>query len=119
MLFRPNIHRCRSGSFSISIGEPIIALAEINYSVNLIGVTKYNVISNVTNNIFRMTHKFLDINSKTGLYSLYLGFSLFELAKKSGMYKNQNEWDLWKQIVENNLYSCVALQWQKQLLSEL
>ena len=97
---------CMGGyTFFDSNGEPIITPAEINYPVNLIDVTKYNVISNVTNYIFRMTHKFLDINSKTGLYSLYLRFSLFELAKRSGMYKNQNEWDLWKQIVENNLYS--------------
>ena len=71
--------------------------------LNVNDFTKYFTIPEITNNIYQLSNKFLDVNSKEGLYLLYLAYSLFVKAKQNQ--PNQQDEDLWKSIIENNIYA--------------
>lgn len=47
--------------------------------------------------------KILEVNSKSGVYPLWLCHTLWRLQGHDGM-TNQEEWQLWKKVIEDNLY---------------
>ena len=58
----------------------------------------------VTNQVIKNTDaKVLEINSKTGLYPLYITYSLFRERLKSPL-EHRNEKAIWKETVENNIF---------------
>ena len=57
----------------------------------------------ITDNVFELSNKFLDINSKLGLYLLYMAYSLFTKVKQDQPIAN--DYDLWKTIIENNIFA--------------
>ena len=81
---------------------------EVNNSTDFSSLNPYLLtrkvsIDSVTPNLFKLSNKFLDINSKLGLYLLYLAYSLFVKAKQNQPILNES--DLWKQIIENNIFA--------------
>ena len=80
--------------------------------------------TNVTNNIFyNYNSRILEINSKTGLYPLYMAYSLFKLIKEPEYYKNNltgergksrtaeqyyrqagNDLEIWKDVLQDNIF---------------
>lgn len=76
-------------------------------------VTKEINIPEITNNVFESSHQFLDINSKLGLYLLYIAYSLFAKAKQNQ--PTTSDKDLWKSIIENNIFGMCKSQMAKAL----
>lgn len=71
---------------------------------NKLDIPRYVIQGEVTSSIFEGENSaILDINSKTGLYSLYSCYSIFKNRKEKN--PNHNPEDLWKSIVENNIYA--------------
>ena len=66
-------------------------------------VTKEVNLPEITDNVFELSNKFLDVNSKLGLYLLYMAYSLFAKAKQDQPIANDH--DLWKTIIENNIFA--------------
>jgi hypothetical protein len=54
-------------------------------------------------NIFTLDAKILDINSKTGLYPLFVATSIYMNVIDKGLRKNTE--NLWEEILENNVYA--------------
>ncbi|MDR0752448.1 MAG: Eco57I restriction-modification methylase domain-containing protein, partial [Christensenellaceae bacterium] len=69
---------------------------EIDDNINL----RYINYPNITDRALNKDTMILDINSKTGLYPLYLAFSLYETLKT----KNTNSERLWQKIIKDNIY---------------
>ena len=60
--------------------------------------------SGITKNVFKNKDvKFLEINSKTGLYPLYITYTLYENLKEE-LNLQKDSFTLWKSIIENNLF---------------
>ena len=69
---------------------------------------------NVTQNIFNTSTKILEINSKTGLYPLYVTYSLYRQRMKDFAQENlindvnnytiEEEQVIWDDIIKNNIY---------------
>ena len=60
----------------------------------------------VTKNVFNKNTHILEINSKTGLYPLYVTYSVYK-QKLETLNKNlsiKEQWDLWVETVENNIF---------------
>ncbi|VEU59530.1 Eco57I restriction-modification methylase domain-containing protein [Mesomycoplasma neurolyticum] len=57
----------------------------------------------LTENIYSLKAKILDINSKTGLYLLFVAYNIFQHFIDKG-YK-QNREKLWQKIIENNVFA--------------
>lgn len=60
----------------------------------------------ITKNIFKNTDaKILEINSKTGLYPLYITYSIFSgRCEKIQNLTIERQEEIWKEIIENNLF---------------
>lgn len=58
----------------------------------------------ITTNVFcNPDTRILELNSKSGVYPLWLACTLWKLQRHSGM-DDKQDWDLWKSILENNLF---------------
>lgn len=61
----------------------------------------------ITDDIFKPNTKILEINSKTGLYPLYMAYTLYKKRKKQeNPYVDSKDWNkkLWREILEKNIY---------------
>lgn len=64
----------------------------------------------ITDKVFNKDSKVLEINSKTGLYPLYVAFSIYqyrynvESAYWSKSEYTQKDKELWQEVLENNIY---------------
>lgn len=62
------------------------------------------IYKSVSEKIFVADTKVLDINSKTGLYPLYIAYSIFNLLKnKHG--KTKKSEDLWAEVLKKNIFA--------------
>lgn len=61
----------------------------------------------ITDQIFgNVNTRLLEINSKSGVYPLWLTYTLWRTLKKDrGVLSKDEEWKLWKNIVENNIFT--------------
>lgn len=61
---------------------------------------------NVTSEVFDEKTKILEINSKTGLYQLYVAYTIYK--NKVDSYDKElsieEQWDIWLDIVKNNIF---------------
>ncbi|SMH68808.1 Type III restriction-modification system, restriction subunit [Latilactobacillus curvatus] len=79
-------------------------------SPNEKGNIRYINKNTITNEIFSKDSKILEINSKTGLYPLYMAFTLYKkrFEKESGNWRKsewvQNDKALWEDILIRNIY---------------
>lgn len=73
-----------------------------------------------TNNILNNDKsKILEINSKTGLYSLYVAYSIFMyrlLNYNKRDFTEKSELDFWKETIENNIYIICKTKMAKQIV---
>ena len=60
----------------------------------------------VTKNIFNNKTKILEINSKTGLYPLYMAYSTYKQKLKDfdKELSIEEQWDLWLETIKNNIF---------------
>ena len=64
----------------------------------------------ITEKVFNKKSRFLDINSKTGLYPLYVAYSLYrKLLDEQSPNWHKNQWhikqkELWQSVLENNIF---------------
>ena len=61
----------------------------------------------ITDDVFKLNTKILEINSKTGLYPLYMAYTLYKKRKKQeNPYVDSKDWNkkLWREILEKNIY---------------
>lgn len=64
----------------------------------------------ITKSAFHKDVKVLEINSKTGLYPLYMAYSIYkERFNEESIHWNSSEWiakdkALWKEVLENNIF---------------
>ncbi|HZJ89375.1 MAG TPA: Eco57I restriction-modification methylase domain-containing protein [Bacilli bacterium] len=84
----------------------------------LIEKPRYREIDGVTNNIFNQQSKILEINSKTGLYPLYMAYSLYE--KDINALENQDitaeqKEKMWLDIVTNKIFIICKTPMAKQI----
>ena len=60
----------------------------------------------VTKEVFDQNAKILEINSKTGLYQLYVAYSIFK--NKIDSYDKElsidEQWDIWLEVIKNNIF---------------
>lgn len=72
--------------------------------------TRYIYHTNVTEKVFSSDTKILEINSKSGLYPLYMAYSIYKTrwlnengdwSKSEWIQRNQ---ELWQEILENNIF---------------
>ncbi len=80
---------------------------------------RYVDVENVTAGIFNDDGKVLEINSKTGLYPLYVAYTFYRLKIKDR--ENELSFDdkkrLWDEVVENNVYVICKTKMAKQITS--
>ena len=78
---------------------------------------RYVNIEKVTDDIFNDTGKVLEINSKTGLYPLYVAYTFYRLKTKDK--ENELTFDekkeIWNSVVENNVYVICKTDMAKQI----
>ncbi|MGN0805330.1 MAG: Eco57I restriction-modification methylase domain-containing protein [Candidatus Coproplasma sp.] len=60
----------------------------------------------VTEELFRTDSKILEINSKSGLYPLYVAYSLYRkrLTKKEEEYSLEEQTEIWNQVLKDNVF---------------
>lgn len=60
----------------------------------------------VTNNVFNENAKILEINSKTGLYQLYVAYSIYKnkIDELNVDLNIDEQWNLWLEIIKNNIF---------------
>lgn len=60
----------------------------------------------VTKDVFNKDSKILEINSKTGLYPLYVAYSIYKqkIHRLNETLSIDNQWDLWIETVQNNIF---------------
>lgn len=74
-----------------------------NYSV-VLDEPRFIDHGQVTNQVLKNKEaKILEINSKTGLYPLYVTYSLFR-ARLNGPLENRTDRNIWKETVEKNIF---------------
>lgn len=56
--------------------------------------------------LFKKDSKILEINSKTGVYPLYVVFSIYQniIENTDDFISNEEKQELWKQIIKNNIF---------------
>ncbi len=62
----------------------------------------------ISNNIYKESTKVLDINSKTGLYPLFMATSLYYKLMQEENEKNAGKFDalsIWKKVLKENIYA--------------
>lgn len=70
----------------------------------------------VTNNIFNSESQILEINSKTGLYPLYMAYSLYKTMESQKENLSFDEKiDLWDKVVKNNIFVICKTPMAKQI----
>lgn len=58
----------------------------------------------ITTNVFcDPSTRILELNSKSGVYPLWLACTLWKLQRNTNM-DNEDDWNLWKSVLENNLF---------------
>ncbi len=75
--------------------------------VNQLDKPRYIIIDDVTTNIFnKKDAKILEINSKSGLYPLYLAFSLYQrkIKEKNNELTLEQKYNIWVEIIQKNIF---------------
>ena len=72
-------------------------------------------IENVTENIFTDEGKVLEINSKTGLYPLYVAYSFYRTKLNERDLSFEEKKKIWNEVVENNVYVICKTEMAKQI----
>ena len=72
-------------------------------------------IENVTENIFTDEGKVLEINSKTGLYPLYVAYSFYRTKLNERDLSFEEKKKIWSEVVENNVYVICKTEMAKQI----
>lgn len=65
------------------------------------------IVENITEKVlFKKNPKILEINSKTGVYPLYVVFSIYQniIENTDDLISNEEKQELWKQIIKNNIF---------------
>ncbi len=85
---------------------------------NVIEVPRHVKQNNITNEVFYKDTKILEINSKTGLYPLYMAYSTYRNITDS---MNQEEltyekkYQIWDEVVKNNIFVICKTQMARQI----
>lgn len=60
----------------------------------------------VTKEVFNQNAKILEINSKTGLYQLYVAYSIFKnrIDSHDKELSIDEQWDIWLEVIKNNIF---------------
>ena len=60
----------------------------------------------VTKEIFNQNSKILEINSKTGLYQLYVAYSIYKnkIENLIGDLSIEQQWNIWSEVIRNNIF---------------
>lgn len=60
----------------------------------------------VTKKVFNKKSKLMEINSKTGLYPLYLVYSLYQqyITSSKKDFSKKEKFEIWKKVIENNIF---------------
>ena len=75
--------------------------------LNIIDEPRYVEINNVTNNVFGIKDKIMEINSKTGLYPLYMAYTFYRLALDAISIENrtfETKYEIWDNVVKNKIF---------------
>ncbi len=72
-------------------------------------------IENVTENVFTNDGKVLEINSKTGLYPLYVAYSFYRAKLNNRDLSFEEKKKIWNEVVENNVYVICKTDMAKQI----
>ena len=75
--------------------------------LNTIDEPRYVEINNVTNNVFGIKDKIMEINSKTGLYPLYMAYTFYRLALDAISIENrtfETKYEIWDEVVKNKIF---------------
>ena len=75
--------------------------------LNTIDEPRYVEINNVTNNVFGIKDKIMEINSKTGLYPLYMAHTFYRLALDAISIENrtfETKYEIWDEVVKNKIF---------------
>lgn len=72
---------------------------------NTISIEKPRYVEDTIPELFKSDKKILEINSKTGLYPLYVAYSYYrEMIKAKEQNKNSEHIDYWGEVLQNNVY---------------
>ncbi len=85
---------------------------------NEIDKPKEIINNDITNNIFKRDGKVLEINSKTGLYPLYVAYSFYRVHIKNIDEKDltfQKKKEIWNKIIDENVYVICKTPMAKQI----
>ena len=81
---------------------------------NLVSLTR----GEVTANVFAEDSRILEINSKSGLYPLYMAYSIYRTRVKNSLFSVssiEDEQQIWDKVVAENILSSAKLPWQKSI----
>lgn len=78
---------------------------------------RYINIEDVTDRVFTSDAKVLEINSKTGLYPLYMAYSIFRERAKTELKDStmESEKALWKKVVAENIFALCKSNMAKEI----
>ncbi len=78
---------------------------------------KFIEVENVTSNIFKNDGKVLEINSKTGLYPLYVTYTFYreKIKGKEDTLSFEDKKKIWDDVVENNIFVICKTDMAKQI----
>ncbi len=78
---------------------------------------EFKDIKDITNNIFKDDGKVLEINSKTGLYPLYVAYTFYreKVKDKEDSLSFDEYKKLWNDVIENNIFVICKTEMAKQI----
>lgn len=75
-------------------------------SEDILDEPRYVDYGNITSEVFDEKSQILEINSKTGLYQLYVAYNIFKnkIDSYNDELSNEKQWDIWLDVIKDNIF---------------